>query len=347
MNIVISIEHPAWAHQFQGIIKQLRQDGHRVLVLAVRKEMDLTLLEYYGIAFTLIARSTGRNIVQKAWLLLYTSIRYFLCARKFRADLFIGRASPMMAIASRLLGKPHILFEDTDHAVVGLFFCRLFSASILTTKTFKKNMGKNHRRVNTFKELFYLHPDHFTPDPASLGLVGLKQGDLFFIVRFVAWEADHDLGHKGLSIETKRTVVEELGKLGRVFISSEKELPSEFEAYRMLLPPEKIHDLIYYATLLYGESATMAAEAAVLGTHSIFCYFTGLGSITELENAYQLVYNFRLSSASQRKSVSMATALASEPDIWTLGKEKRKHLLAEKGNGMSMFLKEIRRFSGV
>ncbi len=344
MNIVIAIQHPAWAHQFQGIIKQLRCEGHNVLTLAIRKEMNITLLEYYGITYTLIARSTGRGIIEKAWLLLYTSIRYYLKARKHKADLFIGRATPNIAIAARLLGKPSLVFEDTGHAIVGLFFCRLFATKIMTNKTFKRYLGKKHTYVDSYKELFYLHPDHFTPDSSVLALAGLAPNEPFFILRFVAWEADHDFGHKGLSIETKRKAVEELGKLGKVFISSEKELPQEFERFRMPLAPEKMHHLLYFATLVFGESTTMAAEAAVLWTHAVLCHISRMGYVDELENIYQLISTVILSSGPQEQSVLKAVALAREPGIREIGKEKRKRLLAEKRNGARLFLEEIRRF---
>jgi len=51
-----------------------------------------------------------------------------------------------------------------------------------------------------------------------------------------------------------------------------------------------------------------------------------------------------LSSGPQEQSVLKAVALAREPGIREIGKEKRKRLLAEKRNGARLFLEEIRRF---
>jgi len=76
-----------------------------------------------------------------------------------------------------------------------------------------------------------------------------------------------------------------------VFITSEKQLPEELEKFRLKLPPEDIHHLIYYATLLYGESSTMSSEAAVLGTYSIYIDDEGRGYTDEEELKYGLVFN--------------------------------------------------------
>ena len=58
------------------------------------------------------------------------------------------------------------------------------------------------------------------------------------------------------------------------------------------MPPEEMHTLLYYATLLYGESATMASEAAVLGTYAVYLDDVGRGYTDEEESKYGLVFNF-------------------------------------------------------
>jgi predicted glycosyltransferase len=344
MNIVVSIEHPAWVHQFREIIKQLQHEGHKIQVLAIKKDINIELLEKFNISYILIAYSTGRNILEKAWLLVYTTLKYYLESKRFKADIFIGRASPMLAITSFLQNKPHIIFEDTDHAVIGLFFCKLFSNEILTNTSFRKNLGGKQVLVDTYKELFYLHPDQFRPDQTLLSEIGLNPDKPYFIIRFVAWQADHDFGHSGLTIDTKRLVISGLKEYGKVLITSEKPLPDEFEQYRISLSPEKIHHLIYYASFLYGESATMATEAAVLGTHAVYLDFTGRGYTDELEQKYDLVYNFKLDQDSQQKSIEKAIKLAKISDLKAIGKEKRKKLLSEKMNGTKLMLEEIKKY---
>ena len=40
MRVLISISHPAWAHQFHNIIKLLEQKGHSVKVLVIVQEKE-------------------------------------------------------------------------------------------------------------------------------------------------------------------------------------------------------------------------------------------------------------------------------------------------------------------
>ena len=76
MNIAISIEHPAWVHQFHNIIKHYSRETDKILVLAVNKDGDLELLDRYGIEYNVMADTTGKNIFQKAFLFLRLSIFY-------------------------------------------------------------------------------------------------------------------------------------------------------------------------------------------------------------------------------------------------------------------------------
>jgi hypothetical protein len=190
-------------------------------------------------------------------------------------------------------------------------------------------LGKKQIRYNGYHELAYLHPNYFTPDPAVLEELGLEEGDPFIVLRFVSWEASHDRGHTGLSLEDKRKAVSEFSNYGKVLISSEKPLSADLEKYRFTLSPEKMHDLLYYCTLLYGESATMASECAVLGTHAIFCDYAGRGYTDEQEE-YGLVYNFYDEKTMGTESLNKAIELLKDPDLKEKGREKRERLLEDK-----------------
>ena len=79
----------------------------------------------------------------------------------------------------------------------------------------------------------------------------------------------HDRGHSGFSLQGKIKLIEILNKYGTVIISSENQLPKEFEKYLYKGNPGDIHSLLQYAYLFIGESGSMATESAVLGTPSI------------------------------------------------------------------------------
>lgn len=205
-----------------------------------------------------------------------------------------------------------------------------FVAAVCTPSCFKGNLGKKQIRYNGYHELAYLHPNNFIPNPDVLREFELTENDNYVILRFVSWNASHDLGHHGLSLEDKRKAVNEFEKYGRVFITSEKPLPDDLNKLRISASPEKMHDLLYYATFLYGESATMASECAVLGTHAIFCDFAGRGYTDEEEQKYNLIYNFYDEATMAKDSLNKAIELLKNPNLKPEGKKKREILLNDK-----------------
>jgi len=181
-------------------------------------------------------------------------------------------------------------------------------------------------RYDGYHELAYLHPNHFTPNPAVLDEIGLGEDDTFIILRFVSWTASHDIGQH--SIQDRTALVQELERYGQVFITSEGRLDGGLAKYQIKVAPEKMHDLLYYASLYVGEGATMASEAAVLGTPSIYVssLVGTMGNFIELEQKYGLVFNYSDSD----KTMNKAAELIQEPDLKKEWKKKREKLLEDK-----------------
>lgn len=329
MRVLVDIGHPAHVHFFKNTIYKLQQKGHEILVTSRDKDVAVSLLDAYSIDHMMLSSmKTGKGNLIIEWI--SRDYKLLKIARKFKPDVLTGISNPSVAHAAWLTNKKAIIFNDTEHAKLAEKVTHPFADIICTPSCFKNRFGKKQLIYEGYHELAYLHPDYFTPDPKILHGMGLKEEEKFVILRFVSWGASHDVGQTGLTLDTKRKVVKELSKYGRVLISSEKPLDAEFEKYRISVPPEKIHHLLYYATLLYGESATMASECAVLGTHAIFCDFAGRGYTDEEEEKYDLVYNFKLDEENQSKSVEKAIELIKKTDLKETGMLKRKKLLDEK-----------------
>jgi hypothetical protein len=62
-------------------------------------------------------------------------------------------------------------------------------------------------------------------------------------------------------------------------VTVEGELPAELERYRLAIPYRHIHHVLAFASLYVGEGATMASEAAVLGTPSVYVNTLEAGTI--------------------------------------------------------------------
>ena len=337
MRILVDVGHPAHVHLFKNMIFDFIKKGHEIQVTARDKEVTLTLLNAYGINYISIGENQ-RSLLKKAIYMIVYDLKLLKIARKFMPDVFVSTGSPYAAQVSTLIGKPHIVFSDTEHANLIFKLVLPFTDMICTPSCFKKDFGPKQIRYNGYHELAYLHPNYFTPDPSVLDELGIKEGERFIIMRFVAWNASHDAGHKGISMEMRRRFVSELEKFGRILITSESELPAEFEPYRITVAPEKMHDLLYYASLLIGESATMASECAVLGTPAVYIDFVGRGYTDEQELKYGLVYNFRDDMSSQENALEKAIKLLENSDIINDEWQKAQRRLLKENIDVTKFM---------
>ena len=87
-----------------------------------------------------------------------------------------------------------------------------------------------------------------------------------------------------------------------------------------------MHDLLYYSTMYVGEGGTMAAEAAVLGTPSIFVNTLTMGYIEELQMRYGLLYRFTNYSDTRLK----IEELLSNPKLKMEWQHRRENMLKDK-----------------
>lgn len=328
MRILIDIGHPAHIHYFKYMIKALTQKGFTFHIVARNRKHIFPLLKHENLNF--VDRGKGKDTLLSKLIYLpkgvFTIIREGL---KFHPDILIGFGSMYAAIASKFLFRPSIIFDDTESATFGHILYKPFAKYIFTPECFKKEFGSKQIRFNGYMELCYLHPDYFEPDKGVLRSLELKPDDKFVVMRFVSWKANHDLGHSGLHVENKIKAVEEISKHAKVFISSEGILPEKLVKYKLNIPSEKIHDLLYFAALTFGESSTMASESAVLGTPAIYIDNVGRGYTDEEEIEYGLVFNFTESLEDQNMSIKKAVQILQDTknDHWL---SKRKRLLKDK-----------------
>lgn len=339
MKVLVEIGHPAHVHFFKNTIWNLEKKGHKVTVVSRDKDVVIELLNAYKIPHYVLSTVKDGKIHLFEELLV-REIKLLDIARKFDPDLFMGILSPPAAHVAWMQRKKCIIFNDTEHAEIAQKLTYPFCDVICTPSCFKKDVGKKQVRYNGYHELAYLHPAYFTPQPAILKELGLKEGETFIVLRFVSWGAHHDVGHHG--IENKLALVKELEKFGKVFITSEGPLAEQFEPYKIRVAPEKIHHLLYYSTLYLGEGATMAVESSILGTPSIYVSTLAgtMGNFSELEEKYGLLFNYNDSEA----ALSHAIELLKDPELkknWAL---KRAALLRDKINVTEFMVKLIESF---
>lgn len=288
MKILIDLGHPGHVHYFRNAARLLQERGHDVLFTARDRDVIFRLMDAYNLPY--FSRGAGgKGFLGKLLYLFQGDLAVAKVASRFGADLFMSFGSPYAAQASKLLGKPHLAFDDTEHAKYEHAMYVPFTDTIVTPRAYRKDFGGKHLRFDGSIELCHLAPPYFQPDARVLQAVGLTESDPFVLLRFVSWSASHDAGHSGIRYQQKIDLVERLRPHARILISSEGELPAELEPYRLSLPPHQLHDLMAFASLYVGEGGTTANECAFLGVpnlliNSLLGAETCPGVSTELKN---------------------------------------------------------------
>lgn len=291
MNILFDINHPAHVHLFRNAIKILKAKGHRVIITSRDKDVTLQLLNHYNLSHHILSNAR-KGLWGLGMELLVRQFRLLPILLKNRIQVCVSATGACSVHICKLLGIPTLVFYDTEHARLQNSLTVPFATQFITPDSFKRRLGKNHATYDSIHDLAYLHPHYFTPQPDTLKTLGLGDSEKYVVMRFVSWQAAHDIGQKGMSLSLKRDILNFCRRYGKVFIVSESPLPPEFEPYRYPLSVEKIHDVLTFAELYIGEGGSMATEAAVLGTPSIFISSLTAGVFEELEEKYGLMYCF-------------------------------------------------------
>jgi hypothetical protein len=333
MRILFDMGHPAHVHLFKNTIFNLKKHGHEIKITARNKEVTQALLKAYGLDY----ENRGEiytGMFNKAFGMIKIDWNLLGIAKKFKPDILIGVHNPYVAHVGAILRKPVIIFTDTENVKVASLLTYPFVQTIITPGFFREQINpKKHVKINGLKEIAYLHPNYFNPDPHDLEDLGLTPDERFIILRFISWGASHDVGLKGIQIGAEKNLINILSQYGKIFITSEKPLNDELEQYRLHLPPEKIHSLLSYAQLYIGEGGTMAVEAGILGTPAIHIESTSEGKATgetcgnflELREKYGLIYFYPTQDLALKKAIEILENQKSK-EQW---QEKRDNLFSD------------------
>jgi len=326
LRVLFDVGHPTDVNVFRNVIKKLEKEGHSTKVTARDKENTVELLKTYGLDYEVSPHYKG--MLNKALGLPRADYFVYKVAKKFSPDVFISAGTPYAAQVSKMLGKPHIAFPNTEHAKLAIYLSKPFTDLICTPTFFKRDFGKKQKRFNSFNELTYLHPNYFTPDESIVEKLGLQK-DSYVLIRFSALDSHHDLSAKGFDFKSEEEVLEFIEKIEefqRVVITSELKMGSKFEKYKLNVPSDKWHDFLYYATMYIGEGAKTASEGAILGVPAIYVSNTKRGYLDELEERYDMAYTI----PDKDMALNKARSLLNQDNLKEIWRSKRDKLLKDK-----------------
>jgi hypothetical protein len=334
MRYLFYLGHPAHFHLFRNTIISLKSNGHDIRVLIKKKDILEDLMIRSGIEYQNILPEGRKDsklgialgMIKRDWRLL----RYCISNRP---NLLIGTSTEIGHVGT-LLNIPSLNVNEDDWNVVPLYskISYPWSTRILSPRVCDNGKWeKKSIKYESYHELAYLHPDHFTPQREILNKYNIPD-EPYFVIRFAKLKAHHDAGIRGISDVLALQIIKQLEPHGKVYITAERSIGEAFEPYRLNIDPLDIHHVMAFTSIYIGDSQTMAAEAGVLGTPFIrFNDFVGrIGYLNELENTYNLGYGIKPDQPGLLlKTVEELLSMSDRDKIF---EQRRKKMLGEKIN---------------
>lgn len=294
MNYIFELNHPKHYYQFKYVMALLQDRGHDIKVLARDKDVLLKVLREEGVPYEVFGLHKD-SISGKLFSSFSIYQNYRRIAKTFRPDVIVSKASLYGVLVARSLKCKSFIFPDSEVVPLTNKVVAPLASHIITPEPFALYYGSKHQKIRGLFEDCYLSPEVLSIDRHFPEDIGLKRP--YAILRFVGWSANHDINNNGFSLEEKIRLAESIGKYMMVYISSEKELPDSLSKYKLNTPAARIHDVLANADLYVGDSQTMAAEAALLGTPAIrsnsFVGDDDMSNFKMLESKYGLLRNIR------------------------------------------------------
>lgn len=325
VRLLLDIHHPKHVHFFRPMIRRWQERGDAVHLVTRDKDITHQLLDLYGLRYVCLSRQ------QTGWRAgVELAQRWWRCAgwiRRLRPDIVLSVTGITTALPARLLGVPNIALTDTETAVLSNRIAFPFADRILTPAWFRRSLGPRHRVYRGFHEWSYLNPSEFQPDPAVVRGEGIDPEAPYAVVRLVRWGAAHDWGHGGLRPDDAVAMVQALSQRLRVYVSAEGSVPDPLTPHLATIRVDRVHHVLAHASLVIGESPSMAAEAALLGVPAVLIssWADRCGNMQVLEHQFGLMRVLRGS----REGASVALELAEHPPPRAEIQARRQALVAD------------------
>jgi predicted glycosyltransferase len=338
-KILFIISHPAHYHMFKFLIRELKQKDYPLLVVIRPKDVLEELcvndkLEYLKLA----DRPDTGNLLRLAYSLVKKDWDMLQLVKHFRPDLMLGSDGTISRVGA-LLGIPSVEFSEDDARAIKLyaissytFFSHIISPIVTDAWLWSaKKIG-----YAGFQKLAYLHPAFFQPNH----FIKERYIDVatYFIVRLSALNAYHDAGEYGMDTNSFDQLISLLEKHGKVYITSEKKLAPKYESYQLKINPADLHHVLFYSSMLIGDSQSMTVEAALLGVPSFrLSSFVGkLSVLEELEHVYSLTFGFRPNEFNEM--LNKIEEVLMKDMYKSVFAQRRLQLLADKINVTAFYL---------
>lgn len=295
MRVLFFIVHPSKFHLFKNSFEILKKQDIKFDIIISNKEVLSELLISGGYQFIDIFPN-GRRISflpnkLNAFVNLFRTLwRLFLATRNKKYDVFV--TDDVLTIFGKIKKTPSIAFTDNDLSTVPLVKLIFRAAdkilapqsTCLDDLTYKKISFKGN------KAIAHLHPKYFKKNEAIVEKYNL-QGHKIFIIRLAKLNANHDShGNPGITDTDLNDLINIIPNDYRIIICSERKLPKKFEHLLLKIAPIDFTQVLAFSSFFFGDSSTMATEAAILGIPNILINNIAkkLNVLKELDEVYHI-----------------------------------------------------------
>jgi predicted glycosyltransferase len=344
VEVLLDAGHPAHLLMFAEALTEVEAKGHSTMVTTRSKDRGDAMALELGLRSRVagLAPAGKSTSVYGEWV---GRVRAFdRLVRTEKPRLLLGHYNPAVGYASFRRRVPSLQWHDDEawlqpgwiHASVGRM-----SSTIVVPEAMEHSHGRKELRVKSYKELGYLHPARFTPDPAVLQRYGLSASEPYALLRFVGWAAHHDDRSWAPSDARRQAFVDLIRSHGlRVLVSQEGKaaLPKGSEAIQP--KGRDFHHILAQATLYAGDSQTTAAEAAVLGVPAVrYNHWTRTRdwcNYLELDRRFGLLRNVR-----SEEELQSVVAACLEPSYRAECQRRRAEMLRQKEDMTALWTRLI------
>ena len=270
MKIICDIGHPAHVNFFKSSLKVLSENGNVVTIISTDRGMLREIIDRelgdYEIHVMGKHRGSILSIVFEANIAKFLKLLLFLLRSKF--DIGISVGSFALGLASKILGRPNLQFDDDPERKLNVFLEKLTSSEL-----FFPPIIEAHSKVSTFnalKEWAYLSPGYFSPEADKLREYDVCPYQYFFVREISPRSLNYSRQYPGII----SSFACELPSSYKVMLSLEdKNIAAKYPSDWILLeePLHDIHSLMYYSRVVISSGDSIAREGALLGVPSIYC----------------------------------------------------------------------------
>jgi uncharacterized protein len=271
MKILVDLNHPVDVNFFKNAIGVLAKQHNCDVEITLQprgKLVPILQRELPGYRFTPIG-TYRKSLAGKVFGAGYRFLRLLSYVRRGGFDAVVSFGGIGVCHATYILRKPSVIFDDDIEYRIGFYPYKPFATRLVMPQHIPVR-GRNVVKYKGFKELAYLHPNHFKPDESALREYGVTPGKYVF-VREVS---KISMNYAHLETGQLAGVCGHLKTLGLDVILSleDKSLTDRFAPHCIILqePVRDIYSLMHFALLTVSSGDTMARESCLTGTPVIY-----------------------------------------------------------------------------